>query len=890
MAGADGGGAAPGPRRGPRLATLGAAPWRRAPLLLWRRPGVLLAAAGAVAVVAASLAAVPLFLSSAGTEAVTIQAGERCPRDTGATLTAPVDDPDPLGHPDPFVPVADDLGPSSRWGRFDSVLEAGDERTPVVVLTHDGAADHVDLVEGGDRPGAALLSDRAVALTGAEGRDTVEIGGLPVPVGGVYADLAAGTVDDPFWCAHRTDLPLRGAELIPPRPVVLVDEATWTRLRREADLTGVLAVWQAPLRPDRTLGAAQRLVDDLGCRGGRSSTLAWCADGSPPSADGAAALLQGDLDSSLPFVVERGRAIQTAVAGGVWPVAGLAALAGLGLVAATALLWCDRRRREVALLTVRGVGPAAIGLKAVLELSAALVVGAAAGVTLAWALVVSVGPSPVVEGSALGRAAVLGLVAALGSGAVTAAVATARSRTVGSSVRPRPWRRWVPWELALAAVTIASYRRLGAWGTPVADGSSVSHVDVVGLLFPVLFLATAVLLAARLLGLALGPLRRASASWRPALFLGLRRVARYRTAVTGMVVASALAAGVFAYAATIQRSMEATLEAKALVYLGGDVVVRVPQGEALPEALAGRSTSVDLYSHAWIGDRHRLQVNVFAIDPATFAGGSFWDDSLADEPLDELVARLVAPTEDGSVPVILVGASAPALAPAAIVTTGTTEFDIEQVATVAAFPGMRRGSPALFVAAPALERLGLSTRVREVRVRGDRSEVLAALDEAGVAYQEATTAGHVVDAVSFLTVAQTFGFLRTLSLAAAALVVGGVAVYLDARRRGRVLAYAFARRMGLRRREHRGALLVELLAGIGAGGALGTLVALAGAALAHAPLDPLPDVDPTPVLRPATGLLLAVVATSVLVAVVAAALAQRATDRDEPVEVLRGGT
>ena len=56
-----------------------------------------------------------------------------------------------------------------------------------------------------------------------------------------------------------------------------------------------------------------------------------------------------------------------------------AALAGVGFVAAAAGLWCDRRRREVTLLTVRGVSPAALGLKAILELIVPLTAGAVGG-------------------------------------------------------------------------------------------------------------------------------------------------------------------------------------------------------------------------------------------------------------------------------------------------------------------------------------------------------------------------------------------------------------------------------------------------------------------------------------------------------------------------------
>ncbi len=51
-----------------------------------RRPGVLVTVAAACAVMTTSLAAVPLFLSSVGTESVALQASERCPRDTGVSL------------------------------------------------------------------------------------------------------------------------------------------------------------------------------------------------------------------------------------------------------------------------------------------------------------------------------------------------------------------------------------------------------------------------------------------------------------------------------------------------------------------------------------------------------------------------------------------------------------------------------------------------------------------------------------------------------------------------------------------------------------------------------------------------------------------------------------
>jgi putative ABC transport system permease protein len=878
------------------LDTLSSAPWRRAPWLLWRRPGVLVPTAGAAAVLAASLASVPLFLSSAGSEAVALQAAERCPRDTGATYLIPPGPGSTLDAPDPFTPLADDLGPSVQWGRIETWLESpdGSGRTPVVVLFREGALDHLDVVEGSPRPGGVWVSDRAVAMTGVGRGAPAELGGVPTPVAGVYRDLAAGTISDPYWCAHRTDLlvQVRGMDLVPPPPVVIADRETWSRLEGSAESAVVEAAWEAPLRSDLTVTEARRLVEDLGCKGPAATDLAWCGDGATLERRhdvATAAFVRTNFASSLPFVADRAHGIQAAVGGGVWPVAVLAALAGAGLVAATALLWCDRRQREVALLTVRGVAPAAVASKAVLELAGALLIGSAAGVVLAYGVVVWVGPSPTLEPAAVVRAWWVGAAGLLLSALVVASVVAARVGPGMVGHRRRAWLRRVPWEVALGLATVVSFLRLDAWGVPVSRGSTVSRIDVVGLMFPVLFLTTMVAVVSRVLGLALRPLRAISREWPSSMFLAVRRVARYRAAVIGMVAASALAFGVFGYAAIIQRSLDATLEAKALIYLGSDVVVRVPQDEQIPAALAGRSTAVDLYSRAWVDTPRREQVNVFAIDPTTFTRASFWDASLASSSLEEIVERLAAPPTAGRVPALVVGVDVPSVADAGIETTGTTRFEIAEVAEVQAFPGMRRGSPAMFVAASALEDLGLIPPVREIRIRGGRTEILSALDEAGTSYEETTTAAQVVESVQFLAVAQTFGFMRSLAVASALLVVGGVAVYFDARRRSRLLGYAFLRRMGLTRQQHRRALLAEVLAGVGAGCWLGLVVALVAAGVALERIDPLPSVRPDPLLQPATGLLVGLGLAALVVAAIAAGIAQRVTDRDDPLEVVRGG-
>jgi putative ABC transport system permease protein len=216
-------------------------------------------------------------------------------------------------------------------------------------------------------------------------------------------------------------------------------------------------------------------------------------------------------------------------------------------------------------------------------------------------------------------------------------------------------------------------------------------------------------------------------------------------------------------------------------------------------------------------------------------------------------------------------------------------FAIEQVADVRGFPGMRRPSPTVYVAAANLDRLDLGEGARETWIRGDRDEILATLRGAGTAYMEIRRPGDVIDRPAFLTVAWTFDFMQAIAIAAGLLVLGGLAAYLDARRRHRLLGYAFARRMGLTAGQHRLALLAELAASVVAGCWLGLGIALVGAWLAYGRVDPVPTFKPGPVLRPAIVVVMALAALASVVAVAAAALAQRRADRDSPVEVLRAG-
>ena len=110
------------------------------------------------------------------------------------------------------------------------------------------------------------VSDRTVDVRPASGPGAeATVGGVPTPVAGVYRDLSAGTISDPFWCAHRPDLLLQGADLVPPPPVVIADRETWFNLAARRSSGVVEAGWEAPLRPEVTVTEARGLVEELAC-------------------------------------------------------------------------------------------------------------------------------------------------------------------------------------------------------------------------------------------------------------------------------------------------------------------------------------------------------------------------------------------------------------------------------------------------------------------------------------------------------------------------------------------------------------------------------------------------------------------------------------------------
>ncbi len=297
----------------------------------------------------------------------------------------------------------------------------------------------------------------------------------------------------------------------------------------------------------------------------------------------------------------------------------------------------------------------------------------------------------------------------------------------------------------------------------------------------------------------------------------------------------------------------------------------------MPGSLAGRSTEVDLYTKAWVQSPHRSRStcspSTRPLSSRPRSGTPAWHRSRSTRSSNGSRRRRrtvgCPPSWWGSTsrPSPMPGSSPPA----------RPRSRSPRWRRCRRFPGMRRGSPAMFVAASALEDLGLSTPVREVRIRGERTDDPAHARRGGDELRGGHDRHSVVDAVSFLTVSQTFGFMRSLGGGVRAARASGVSPCTSTPAAGAGCSpLRSLRRMGLTRRQHRRAL-----AGRGAGGRRGRAAGWGWSSRWSAPGSRTSgstrsrSFQPDPLLRPATGVLVGLGLAALVVAVVAATIAQR---------------
>lgn len=767
------------------------------------------------------------------------------------------------------------------------------------LLSGTNAARNVDVVNGTEE-GGAMIPDLIADEFDLGPGDVMEVTGdrrtVTLEVGGVYRSLYSQPRRG-YWLPWSEQIFPQCADCPAPPQFILVGRRELMDLtravgERDVDLGWVAPVTGLPLTLDeaREVDAytddLKREVTDRRTPVGRVFKCCGRTSG------GSFFFGRRDTEfrSAMPIVMGEVERRAASVEG---PLR-LLLIAGLGVaaavVAAAAAFAVAGRRTEAGLLHARGWGPARFAMKSALEATMPVALGAAAGLGLGWLLISVFGPAAPTASSA--RTASFAAAAAAGAAGllvlgVVSGVSFVRTFEVHSLKRRLAW---VPWELLAIAGALWVLSRLNAGGALIEDPRlDITRPSALLLAFPVLFVAGFAALGARIAVEALrrtGPRMGRNSS---VAYLAVHRLTGLPQLTVLLVSAAALCLGVFVNAQTMVRSLRATVDAKAGVFVGSDVQVWVdhdspPQGSfPLPITRATRLK----YAGSLLPGEQRF--DMVGIDPETIVGAAFWDDSFADEPLDEMVSRLSR--QAGPLPVLLVQGEG---TPAAI-EISNVETAIEVVARADAFPGVYSDDPMLVVDAAAFEeRLGApinplrSPGARtEFWIAGDTEEALTSVSELD-AFSRGTLTAEEVKNVPFVAAAiDTFAMLNVLGLAAAFLVIGVLVVYLQARQRARTVSNVLSMRMGMRDRQASAALVLELAAMLLAAFALGASIGMMAAWLVSPLLDPLQTIPPAPLFDAPLAVAAWTFVSLALVAVAGGWLVHRRASAVDLGEVLR---
>jgi putative ABC transport system permease protein len=857
------------------------------PFRMFRFPTVAVAIAGVCAIAAVTLGVGPVLLASGGSAALRDGLRGLGPEPIALTAVSGTSFYSgaaeriehtilgetkglPLGPP-----VVTALGPVANVRRLHS-----HHLVPIQFITRQGFQSHVDVVEGPKGDGAWLpLSvakelrvhpgDRIFASASAA---AFGLSQAKVRVAAVYRDLDAAHLSD-FWDPVVSKIQPRTPDAPQPPPFLQANLDEFGRLLASLNEVARLEL-DFPFSRTLTLSeaeAASRRFRHLS------------AEVSDPGAP-----LFGtftSVSSNVPSVVAAAR---RTVDGTTQPVRAISLAGGLlALIAAavTGRFMARRRSAEYAMLSARGVGPFRLGVRTIVEGTVPAALGAAAGVVAVVILVRALGPGGRVGPEAVRasiRVIALSFVAVLlAFGLVTGR--SIRSEEAEQSGRLRDGMSRFPWEAVALALAFASLYEILTHRIPPAD--TAPHVDLLVLLFPFLFIAGTVGLAARAGRRLLPRLRAVGARRSDAQYLAFARLASAPRLALTLVSAAALGLGVLVYGGVLSSSLASTAGEKAALSLGSDVVVAVGSTPTVPGRPPFGWTPVEVVSPITVVPGG-AQANLMIIDRSSFPGGAFWDprfDGPIDRAMDSLAAR------GSALPVIAVGGR---LAPGARLDLSGSTVPLEIANSVRYFPGASDGTLTLVADRAAVARtvdVDLRTLGHryELWAKGDPDRVLPALAALGFPAGFAETSAEVRTSPAFLALDWTFGLLEALGVLAG--IVAGIAtiLYLQARQRSREVSYALARRMGLRRRAHRRSVFVETGCMLVVAFVLGTVFAVLAAALVHGRLDPIPGLPPGPLLRVPWGAVATTAIITVVVAAIGAWRVQAVADRARIGEVMR---
>ena len=862
--------------------------WLTAPARLIHFPGVLAAVFGSAVILAITVAAAPLMLSSAGSAALRDQIAATSGSYAGVRFQATTSiSADRVAFRKQLVRDATrgmqlEHPVMTLEGSINGLLTKGGKGWPIQLLTRDGFADHIHVVEGEGDDGF-FVPVSAARVIGAEPGDrlTVTVNGVsaPVTVAGIYADVTPTNVT-PYWFPVLSRIAPANPKAPNPPPFLIATTPRFTALEEDLVDQGTIEL-DLDLQPGLPLETAKHVAEEIG---------AIQASRFDPASSMSGAF--ATIDSGLPQLVKTAEETVSATDQPLRAVSIAGTLVALVVAGAAGAYGVRRRRTEIGLLSARGVGPGGVGVRAGAESVLPVAVGTVVGWIVAIVLVRAIGPSELIASGARLDSLVQAVIAAIIAVVLLGAAAGLASR--GEQAEPQGGRLRavagrLPWELAaLGAAGAALYEILSRGTAPVeVNGPQATpHLDLLVLLFPFLFVAGTCGLATRWLRSTLPRLKQWASERSPSTFLAASRLAAAPKQAASLVAAAALALGVLTYAGVLASSISATAKEKSTLSIGADVALVTVAQPVVTGDPPFAWTPVTRIPDMEITPQE-VPADVLAVDPHTFARAAYWNSRLGGS-LTEMIRRLE--TASGtSVRALVAGGS---LGSGSSLSVLGKAVPIDPVASLGDFPGARRGRITLILDQTQLQEVGHVDingvgHFFELWAKGNPARILPYLNKIGLPTDTASTSQKVRATPAFLALSWTFGVLEAFGVLAGLIAALGMILYLQARQQSREVSYALARRMGLGPGSHLRSVVAEIGTMLVAAFLLGGVFAFGAAALVHRKLDPIPSLPPSPFLMTPISLFAATAVGVVLVSTVGAWWVQRRADRANPAEVMR---
>jgi putative ABC transport system permease protein len=560
----------------------------------------------------------------------------------------------------------------------------------------------------------------------------------------------------------------------------------------------------------------------------------------------------------------------------------------LTIAAAAGVFLVRRRRAEAALRYARGESVGVFAARSVLEVAVPSLVGGTAGFGLAYSLTSVFAPAGSISNLTIGSGLVhAGIVVALAVALLVGAAAVAFLGLYDTGSRNAGYLRFVPWEALLAAGSVYLLLRIRSGGG-TSTSSSGDHAPTLAVfIFPLLLVAAAAGLAARLARLLLRRSARFAARTRTPVYLALRRLAAARGLVVVLTVVAAVSIGSLFYVETLAGSLDQTTLEKAYMATGSDANALVEAGQPVPANFPFPVTLVQFANQAaTLPDG--TEVDIMLIDPASLARTLHWQSDWGPSPgsfLHELAASRAQP-----LPVIVTAD----LARQHVLEIDGANVPLHQLAVVHAFPFMTVGIPLVVTSYGAFSRFEARTKLYDslgvlstyVWGKGPPTAVGRALTALDPAYAPQTIETFLHDPEVVLAT-RTFGYMRLIAVASGILAVLGLVLYLQARQRSQAIAAVFTRRMGLGTFAQSVSLVLELVSLLVFAGLIGGSVAVVAAVPIVHRIDPLPVDPPSPIFVVPSEELALAGAALVIIAVAAGAVASWLAGRTDVGEALR---